>query len=297
MPFSTNNDHESKHTPRHVRSTCRGTQSPTGFDPSVSGYVNAPTRNSGRPIVGEDPLMPDGAPQPIGVDPAKTGSFRKLSADEGAVLTNRDNAENAAKAARTQLREADKTGSFRLQGKNRPHVEHETQHYKKNCKLFIGIGIAAVAIVVLIVVAMNSFFDAAQQANQGDNNQVREQEQVQANDVISYRDQNYGLVQDGDTWSLARLDDSGNVQAKLVDLNGTPVSFVHYNGAFIIPENLSGGTWDVLSYVPADGSVPSPVADADGNPVSGNGTIQSASLNGSTLSVQTDSGETDVDLG
>ena len=37
-----------------------------------------------------------------------------------------------------------------------------------------------------------------------------------------------------------------------------------YNGALVIPESLEDG-WDVIAYMPADGSMPMQVADADGN--------------------------------
>ena len=59
----------------------------------------------------------------------------------------------------------------------------------------------------------------------------------------------------------------------------------------VIPESLEDG-WDVIAYRPADGSVPVQVADADGNPVHGSGSITSAELNGTTIVVTDSTGAT-----
>lgn len=279
-------------TPRHARHA----RTEQGFSPDVTGYPSSSSYRGGRPMVGEDPLMNESeAPRPIGVDPAETGAFRKLSGGEGAVLTSRDNAEEAAAAARSHMHRKVRRGSVRLQGRNRPKVSHKSQSMQVNRNLFIGIAIAAAVVVIALVVVFSSALNSATQTDSGSSAQNQEQQQVASNDYLTYHGENYGLVNTDSGWVLARLDANGAYQSTMVQIAGTPVSLALYNGAFIIPENLEG-TWDVIAYVPADGSMASAVVDADGNPVGGDGQILEAKLDESNLIVTTDSGSVTVGL-
>lgn len=288
MPFDNQ-----KHAPRHAARHAQG-----GFGPDVTGYASSTSPYSaGRPMVGEDPVAGEGdAPRPIGVDPEETGAFQKLSSGEGAVLTSRDNAEEAAAAARSHMMRKARKGNVRLQGRNRPKVKSTAPRMQTNKKLFIGIAIAAAVVVIAMIVIFNNALSSTTQTQTGEDAQTQQEEQqVASNDTMTYHDASYGLMEQGGGWVLAKLDGSGNYSYELVQLSGTPVSLILYQGAFIIPENLDG-TWDVIAYVPADGSVASAVVDSDGNPVGGSGQISEAVLDGSNLDVTTDSGTVQVSL-
>lgn len=280
--------------PRHARHT---SQAERGFSPDVTGYPSsAAPYAGGRPMVGEDPLANESdAPRPIGVDPAETGSFEKLSSGEGAVLTSRDNAEEAAAAARSHMQHKERRGSVRLQGRNRPRVERRSQGLQVNRKLFIGIGIAAAAIVIALIVIFSNALSSTTAATSDGQGTGLETQQVASGDVLSYHDQYYSLVQLDGGYVLAETDASGAYQSTVFTLSGTPVSLAFFGGAFVIPENLDG-SWDVIAYVPADGSVPSQVVGSDGTPVGGSGQIVEAKLDGSNLEVTTDSGVVEVSL-
>ena len=77
----------------------------------------------------------------------------------------------------------------------------------------------------------------------------------------------------------------------LYDLAGTPVTLILYNTAFVIPENLPDGTWDLIAYPLGGGSVTQQVTDADGNPIVGQGEIASATLSGDAIQISTTAGE------
>lgn len=289
MPFDN-----AKHAPRHSAKHAQA-----GFGPDVTGYASStsPYAGGGHPIVGEDPVAGDGgAPRPIGVDPQETGAFEKLSSGEGAVLTSRDNAEEAAAAARSHMMRKGRRGSVRLQGRNRPKIKSTAPRMQVNRNLFIGIAITAAVVVIAMIVVFNNALSSTTQSQTTDDVQTQQEEQqVASNDTMTYHDESYGLVQQDSGWVLAKLDSTGAYKSTVVQLSGTPVSLILYQGAFIIPENLDG-TWDVIAYVPADGSVASAVVDADGNPVGGSGQITEAVLDGSSLDVTTDSGTVQVSI-
>ena len=53
----------------------------------------------------------------------------------------------------------------------------------------------------------------------------------------------------------------------------------------------------MIAYTLGDGSVPVQVADKDGHPVSGDGSITSVVLEGTVLHITADSGSVDVTVG
>lgn len=231
------------------------------------------------------------APRPIGVDPSETGSFARLSSGQGARLTTRDNAMEAREAA-TISHEAG--GARRMSRSRRPQVaSHQTQT-RGSRKVFVGIAIAVVVVVAVGFVLLRGLL-ASGGAQPDEPTQV-EQTQVAIDQAITYNDATYRLAQQDDGgYALTRAYGDGEATA-LFELTGTPVQLVLCNGALIVPENLDDG-WDVIAYTLADGSVPVQVADADGNPVGGDGAITSVELDDTVLHVETDAGTTDVTVG
>lgn len=246
-----------------------------------------------RPTVGPDPLETD-APRPIGVDPEATGSFEKLDAGEGAILTTRENANDAADAARAHL--SSTGGMTRLDASDLPQVERHggRRDGSKGNRKMVLLLVVLTAAVVLGGVYLFSRLTAS--TGQQDDQQVVEQMQTDATNSIDYRGVTYRLEQGDDgTWHLMRQSEDEGAQAQgLGDLSGTPVTLVLYNGAIIIPENKSDGTWDVMSYVLGSGW--SQLLDSDGTAYSGQGTVTGATLDGSQLTITTDGGSETIAL-
>ena len=236
------------------------------------------------------PLEAD-APRPIGVDPSETGSFSRLSSGQGARLTTRDNAMEAREAA-TISREY--SGDRRMSQSRRPKVASHQTKTTGSRKVFIGIAIAVAAVVAVGFFLLHSLLSAG--SDQPDTPTQLEQTQVAVDQAITYNDATYRLTQQDDgSYALTRAYGDGEATA-LFTLTGTPVQLVLCNGALIVPENLDG-SWDVIAYTLADGSVPVQVADADGNPVGGDGSISSVTLEDTVLHVETDAGTVDVTVG
>lgn len=245
-----------------------------------------------RSPVGPDPLESD-APRPIGVDPEATGSFEKLDAGEGAILTTRNNAEDAADAARAHL--SGTTGMMRLNASDLPEVgsHGQTTGVRHNRKMVVLLVVLTAAVILGGAYLFSRLLAVPQQEEE---QQVVEQTQTDVASSIEYRGVTYYLEQaDGGTWRLMRQsEDEGAEAQSLGDLPGTPVTIVLYDAAIIIPENKSDGTWDVMSYVLGSGW--GQLVDSDGAAYAGQGSISSASLEGSDLSIQTDTGSVTVPL-
>ena len=77
----------------------------------------------------------------------------------------------------------------------------------------------------------------------------------------------------------------------LFELKGEPVTLILHDSAFVVPENLSDGTWDVMALTLGGGGMPMQVTDSEGNPVVGTGRIAEASLDEDIVVVTTDAGE------
>ena len=233
---------------------------------------------------GDQELHMGDAPAPIGIDPSESGSFMRIGADEGARVTTRAN--------------ASETASFRAQGARpieavrmsagRPHVEHHEKTVEANGRVFAILGIAALLVVVLVGWLLSR---ALGSVDPGPEESVAEQQQAGASESIEYRGITYALSEtDAGTFALTSTSEDQEGETTLCELKGTPVGLILYNTAFIIPENLSDGTWDLVAYHLGGGSVTQRVTGADGNPLIEQGEITSASLVGSDIQIQTADG-------
>jgi len=306
--------HKREDAPRHGRHMAGGTGTSAGTPASTSPVTGAAraearvgvprfssTANDLRMNVPKVPSGPDAtsafvpldadAPRPIGVDPSETGSFTRLGSGEGARLTTRDNATEAREAA---VISREHVGDRRLRKASRPQVASHQTKTKGNRRLFIGLGIAVVVVIALGFFLLHGILNAVDK--QPEKPSQVEQTQVPTDQPITYNDATYRIAQQEDgTYALTKAYGDGEATA-LFALSGTPVQLVLCNGAIILPENLDG-TWDVIAYTLGDGSVPVQVADKDGNPVSGDGSITSVVLEGTVLHITADSGSVDVTVG
>lgn len=225
---------------------------------------------------------------------APAGSLKTLSAGQGARVTTRDNAAEAADIARD--RAAERSRSRRLRGRNRPRYGKEPERKPVNPK-FVLLVIAGVVglFVILAIVAVVTFL-AAQDNPQPQEPAagVEEPQQVQttADGSVTYQGVSYSLEATGDgTYAVIASDSKGNKTQEFT-VSGTPVSLILYNSVIVVPENKSDGTWDVVAYTIGGDSAPMAVADSSGNAITGRGTISTATLDGSVVHVTDSTGAT-----
>lgn len=160
--------------------------------------------------------------------------------------------------------------------------------------------VAALATVVIVVLGVIGFRALHSQGEAVKPQMERKQSAVE--EKLSFNDHTYSLAKSqSGTWELfAQREDQGSKDGDktlLMQLEGTPVQLILYDGGLLIPENLPNGSYKVISYTLADGSVPSTLLNLEGKPVSGKGTIKTATLDGDRLVLDMDQqGAIKVDL-
>lgn len=229
----------------------------------VAPRVTSPADTATVP--GIDP-MDEAAPQPI--DPEATNSFGTIASDEGAIM-----------------------------GEDAVQTDEENEDDQKPGRSFMLI----LAIVVAAVIAGAFYLFASsctseKEPQQQESQQSSEQTQTSSDDTIEYRGTTYSLAQnDQGKYTLSQTDQAdGSQPVELGQIDGTPAKLVLYNGAIIIPETKSDGTWDVMAYTIGSGW--GQLADQQGNAYSGRGSISDAQLDGSNLVLTVDGGQTTVPL-
>lgn len=243
---------------------------------------------------GDEPssFSTDDAPRPIGVDPSETGSFSTIGAQSGAVISDRTTAARAAKAARKAMpaSERRRVRAFRRRGANGSGVASKAAAPSR--PMVIGIGAAALVVIVLFVVLARSIISPSAPADVADTAAATTAENVSTDQGVSLGGYTYSVSQVDGTWSLMRDsgDSSDGSAVAIVALSGTPVSVSLHQDTLLVAENLPDGTWDVISYVAADGSTASQLLGSDGQPVSGQGELASSVVDGSSLVLTDTSG-------
>lgn len=252
---------------------------------------------NGRPSPRNVPSI-DGARQPLPLSPEQTGSFATLKSGQGAVTANRSNAADVAEVSRAsrtkQVRQAQ--GSRKLSQAARKNVStRRDTPIQTNRRLFVGLGIAAALFVAIGLFlgwrALNSLpaqVDLPEDAGRTERTEVDLSQEDATG--IEYDGYVYTTMESGGSYSFVRTTADGNDPLELFRLAGAPVSIVLYDGAFVVAENTASG-WDVMAYGLGDGSVPSELVGADGNPVTGEGTLVSATLDGDELVLVTEAGD------
>lgn len=226
------------------------------------------------------------APRPV-LDPAATGSFQRINPSQGAVVTDRHNVEETSEFSVEAIQRAE---HVRLHGARRPQVRtHETK-VKISRPLTIVLGVIA---ALVIIAGVRLVLGALSSTNEANQEEAVEQTQVAIDGSIDYHGTIYSLQQqeDGSYALMGQASDQGTATAYF-SLSGTPVQLVLYNGALLIPENLSDGSWDVIAYTMGAGGMPTQVVDADGNAIVGEGEITSVELQDPNLLVSDSTGAT-----
>ena len=239
---------------------------------------------AGRPSAGHAPSAADGQ------------RLTTIHAGQGARITTRENASEAADAARAnaQRRFAKRHSSPQLtavaNGARRDggsHASHAAEGPERTGKNILKVVLLAIGVLLVVALLVRLITGLLIGGRESDRQQVArpDAEPTQAEQIASEQQQVEVSVGESVTYSVTR---DGAV---VFNLEGTPTGLVLYNGSLVVPENRDGG-WDVVSYMIADGSVPAYVMGADGNAAGGSGDIQSATLDGSALKVTDSTGAT-----
>ncbi len=248
-----------------------------------------------------------------GAAPAPGQNITTLHAGQGARVTTRKNAAQAAEQARVnaEKRFAKRHSSDQLtasankaRGRKRPatataQTAQGPERTRKNIFILVGGAFLVLVLLVLVVGCVAGLFGPSQdQAEQGDQPQSawqQEQQQVTttADDSVVYQGMTYTIEkQASGNYGVVRQDANGSGTATTVfEIEGEPRALILYNSVLVIPENRNGN-WDVVSYVIADGSLPAYVMTMDGNEAGGSGSIESATLDGSNVIVKDSNGNT-----
>ena len=237
-------------------------------------------------VDGDQELQMGDAPAPIGVDPEVTGSFQRITADQGARVTTRA---NASETASFRAQGARPIEAVRMSSTGRPHVERHETNVESNTRVFAMIGAAVVVVVAivgwLLVRALVSVDEPTETV-------VAEQVQVGVGEALEYRGVTYMLAQQDDgVYALTSSSEDQEGTTTICTLTGTPAALILYNTAFVIPENLNNNTWDLIAHHLGSGSMTQQVTGADGSAIIGTGEIASARLEGSTIIIETTTGE------
>lgn len=232
---------------------------------------------------------------------SESSEISTIGAGQGARVTTRSNAAEAASRARENAE--------KRYAKRHPEARAPQGGPKRsplNIVLLVVAGILVVSVVFAVGTLVNSLlFPPAtdggvtqeQTLRPSDDELAVQQEQAErdagseqvgTDGTVSYRGESYGVAQaDDGTWSL--VNSAGETY---FEFEGTPVALVRTADTLLIPENRDG-SWDVVSYVIGGHlSGITYVVGSDGDPVSGSGSVASVELDGTTLRVTDDAGNT-----
>ena len=291
-------------TPRHGRHAAARKHAETTPEPEVLDVVTV----APKPAAADEPLQSaapaqvpsvaegdqelemGSAPTPVGVNPTETGSFARISAGEGARVTTRANVSDTSsfRAQGTRPIEA-----VRMSTAGRPHVERHEQEVESNGRVFLMLGLGALLVLMLVGWLLAR---ALVSVDNGGAEEKVEQKQVAPEESIEYYGVTYALGQNNDgTYVLTSTptdEESEEGTTTVCQFKGKPVSLILYNSAFVIPENLPDGTWDLITHPLGGGSVTRQIPDQDGNPLIGPGEIYEAMLINDSIQISTMTGET-----
>ena len=231
---------------------------------------------------------------------APVDSLQTLSAGQGARVTTRENAAEAADIARDRAEQ--RSRNRRLSGRNRPEYGSKPERKPANLKSVLLVIAGVVGLFVILAIVAGVTFLGAQDNTQSaepaaTTAEERQQVQTTADGSVTYQGVSYAIEATGDgTYAVVATDPQGNKTQEFT-VSGTPVTLILYNSVIVVPENKSDGTWDVVAYTIGGDSEPVSVVDSSGNAITGTGTIASATLDGSVVHVTDSAGAaTDVAL-
>lgn len=294
MSQSANDSHTSRHA-RHAASGAGGVRVPRGTGRPAGGthFAGATTNHYKNYSVGRDydsdGMAEQAAPRPV-LDPAATGSFQRIDASMGARVENRSNVEKLSADSTSSWRRSGYGNEMRISDAYRPKTRsHETKTHASH--KFVAI----IAVLVVVVLALGGYLAHLVLTSKATTTKKTTQVEkivTGVDQTVSYRGTAYSLSQQADgSYAIVSTGQKSNSLTVLSALSGTPAKLVLYKGTILVPENLDDG-WDVLAYTIGTGTPASQVVGADGNAVTGSGTIKSVKLSGSNLVIRDSKGKT-----
>lgn len=222
-----------------------------------------------------------------------TGRLSTLGRGEGARITDRHNASEAAARAQAQA-ERRAASRKRVQGKHLPgYARHGgAARLKGGHRRVLVVVLVVVGVLLLVGASVGvrscassmtlpseedvvTGLDAGTGTQGGSRSSSDDATHVTADNGVAYE-----LTQSADgTWQVSYE----NGASVLFSLEGTPVCLLARGNTLVVPENLAGGGWDVMAFTLVDGSEASQVMGDDGLPVTGDGSVEQATIDGSTL--------------
>lgn len=244
---------------------------------------------------------PTGARRAPGERPARlvseSTSISTIHAGQGAHVTTRHNAAQAAESAR---RNAERRYVERHPEAGVPHGGPRRSGL--SVVLLVVAALMALAVVFVLGTCVTAALTPAPEASDSEPEQTLRlteseqevqrqldehdagQEQADTDGSVSYAGQAYELRQTEDgSWVLAYADGDS-----LGTLAGTPVALLRTGSTLLVPENVSGG-WDVACYVIGGHTSLTYVMSGDER-AGGSSSVASVELDGDTLRVTDDSG-------
>ena len=284
--------------PTHAASRAAAHVTPrSGSHAAAQGGASDAPRSSARP-----PRRAAGSPRRArAVEVSDEEGISTIHAGQGARVTTRDNAAQAARRARRNAEER----YFERHPEARGTVAGP-ERSRKNVVLLVVMAVLALAVVFLlgrcVTIALSPASDegAAEQplGDQGltsDGTQPVEQdpesEVAAADGSVSYQGSTYALaVQDDGLWGVVCSGPDGASET-LFEVEGTPAALARWANTILVPENRDDGTWDVACFV-IDGHTGGAiyVAGQDDGKFQGSGEVSSVEIDGSTLRVTTSDG-------
>lgn len=222
-----------------------------------------------------------------------TARLSTLGKGEGARITDRHNASEAASRAQANARR--RTASRkRVQGKHLPDYARQGDAARRPGRHHRVLLVVLVVVGALLLVGVSAGvrscassmtlpseedvvtgLDAGTGTQGASQSSSDDAQRVTADNGVSYE-----LAQAADgTWQVSYE----NGASVLFTLEGTPVCLLTRANTLVVPENLAGGGWDVVAFTLVDGSEASQVVGEDGKPVTGDGSVEQAEIDGSTL--------------
>ena len=226
------------------------------------------------------PLVDESESTGVVSDALDTTGLMTLGSGQGAKVTNRDNASDAAERAR-QSKER-RHEQRRLTGSNRPtFARHEQKKAQISVPQIIGLAVGIIAVIAALLFVVSRCANSVAE-NPATLSLVTSKTQVAPGETLSYGGATYELREKDGTWSLVS---PSAEDAELMVLSGKPVALVAYEDSLFVVENADGG-WDVMYYPLAENSVYAPAPGGHGE-----GSVTQVDVDGSNLILTTDAGE------
>ena len=263
--------------PRYARSSddyvaTKGETRKPRFTQATTQQASPPSLPNLHELPPDQAIAPSASTEEV---PYDDSAFSHIQAADGAVLTTRHNASEAASAASRRLR--GDAGVARVAAKR-----EQASKRRLPKAVAVAVGVIALAVIIGAFMLVRGFISANTAQDDAVSGELA-QVSASVDEEVTYNGREFSIVEGEGGWQLVSSLEGGAQPSTEAQLEGVPVALIRYNEAFLIPENLSDGTWDVCAYTSADGSVAIRLTDGDGNPYVGEGQLASANLDGDSL--------------